>query len=135
MSVLWARPSDVLTGRAVADELPTYAYTTVATILNRLARKGMVRREKSGPTIVYTAVVTDAARTATAMRQLLAETADPATALVHFAELASPAEARALRRALDAPLSTQAGTRRAQDGHRAGTNAPSRFDTARHRPA
>jgi predicted transcriptional regulator len=135
MNVLWARPNDVLSGRTVADELPTYAYTTVATILNRLARKGMVRREKSGSTIVYAAVVTDAARTATAMRQLLADTADPATALVHFAELASPAEARALRRALEAPLSTPAGTRRAQGGHKAGTNAPNRLDTARHRPA
>jgi predicted transcriptional regulator len=119
MNVLWARPHDSLSGRSVADELPAYAYTTVATILNRLARKGMLRREKSGSVIVYTAIVTDAARTATAMRQLLAEAADPETALVRFAELASPAEARALRRALDAPLSTQAGTRRAQGGHRA----------------
>ena len=44
MDTLWEQPTREMTGRDVADTLPESAYTTVATVLDRLVHKGLVRR-------------------------------------------------------------------------------------------
>ena len=44
MDVLWGCEGTELTVREVAGALPSHAYTTVLTVLNRLEHKQMVRR-------------------------------------------------------------------------------------------
>jgi len=102
VDVLWDEPGGELSGRQVADMFPGYAYTTVATILDRLVRKGLVRRRMDGRTIRFAATGTRATHTAVLMHEALEATTDPGAALVRFAETVSPSEAEVLRRALDA---------------------------------
>jgi len=90
-----------MTGRDVADVLPGYAYTTVATVLDRLAQKGLVRRRMDGRTIRFAATGTGATHTAVQMHEALAATSDPDAALVRFAATVSQSEAAVLRRALE----------------------------------
>jgi len=101
IDVLWQDPGRELTGRAVADELPDYAYTTVATILDRLAHKGLVRRRMDGRTIRFAPTGTGATHAAAIMHEALGATSDPDAALVRFAETVSHSEAEVLRRVLD----------------------------------
>jgi predicted transcriptional regulator len=103
IDVLWEEPGRELTGRDVANVLPGYAYTTVATILDRLAHKKLVRRRMDGRTIRFAATGTGATHTAMLMREALRSTRDPDAALLSFAESVSPSEADILRRALDLP--------------------------------
>lgn len=57
-----------------------WAYTTVKTLLDRLARKGAVGAEKSGKTTVYVPLVTRAKARRSAVRLLLEKAFDGATA-------------------------------------------------------
>src|SRR4051812_27041173 len=97
MDLLWEAPSP-LTGREVLDLLTPrrdLAYTTVTTILDRLARKGVVDRERSGRAFTYTPTVGRDELTATLLHEVLASAGDDRTAaLVHFAETASNDDAR-----------------------------------------
>jgi predicted transcriptional regulator len=106
IDVLWEEPGRELTGRDVANELPGYAYTTVATVLDRLVDKKLVRRRMEGRTIQFAATGTGATLTATLMREALGSTRDPDAALVRFAEGVSPSEADVLRWALGDPGNT-----------------------------
>jgi predicted transcriptional regulator len=103
---LWNHQGGELTGRQVADELPDHAYTTVATVLDRLVHKGLVRRRMDGRTIRFAAVGSGGAYTAVQMREALAEGNDPDAALLHFADILSPEEADTLRRSLEAMAGT-----------------------------
>ncbi len=102
MDTLWAEPERELTGRDVADALTDYAYTTVATVLDRLAHKGLVHRRREGRTIRFGAIGTRGAHTAVLMHEALAVDGDPDAALVRFAETLSATEASVLRHALGA---------------------------------
>src|SRR5262245_41375226 len=82
MGVLWraGAPASV---RAVADELnegrsAPLAYTTVMTVLSRLAGKGILVREQRGRGFVYIPAVADTAEIA--VRGVLAEFGDAALA-------------------------------------------------------
>lgn len=99
MDILWER-GDEETGRAVADLLPDYAYTTVATVLDRLVHKGLVRRRLDGRSIRFTAVGSQGAHTAMLMHEALSEGNDPDSALLHFAGTLSSEEAETLRQSL-----------------------------------
>jgi predicted transcriptional regulator len=101
MDVLWEEPGRELTGREVADALPGYAYTTVATVLDRLTHKGLVGRRMSGRTIRFVTTTTQAAHTAEVMREALVVSQDADSALVHFAETLTRSEATVLRRTLE----------------------------------
>ena len=72
MDILWEEPDRELSGRDVADALPDYAYTTVATVLDRLVHKGLVHRRMDGRTIRFTTVGTRGAHTAVLMHEALA---------------------------------------------------------------
>ncbi len=85
----------------MANVLTEYAYTTVATVLDRLSRKGLVSRRMDGRTIRFTAIGTQGAHTAVLMHDSLKAADDPDTVLVHFAETLSKSEAETLRLALD----------------------------------
>jgi|HubBroStandDraft_6_1064221.scaffolds.fasta_scaffold1483379_1 predicted transcriptional regulator len=101
MDLLWEDPGRELTGRDVAEAFPDYAYTTVATVLDRLVQKGMVSRRMEGRTIRFCTTGTRADHTAEVMHETLVVTGDTDSALVRFAETLSRSEADVLRSALD----------------------------------
>jgi predicted transcriptional regulator len=101
MDILWEQPTREMTGRDVADALPESAYTTVATVLDRLVHKGLVRRRMDRGAIQFATVGTRAAYTVVLMRDALAADREPESALVRFAETLSPIEAAILRDSLE----------------------------------
>jgi predicted transcriptional regulator len=101
MEILWARGGHEITGREVADQLPENAYTTVATVLDRLVHKELVRRRMDGRKIHFTPVGSPGAHAAVLMRQAMAVGSDPDAALATFAQTLSPSELATLREALD----------------------------------
>lgn len=103
MNVLWDAPGP-LTVRDVLDGLQErdLAYTTVMTVLDRLGAKDMVRRERDGRAFRYAPSLTRDAATSELLHAALDEAGtDRTAALVHFARTVDPAEAQALRAALD----------------------------------
>ena len=100
-----ARPG--VSGRAVHERLQgrdgrDLAYTTVMTVLDRLARKDVVVRERDGRAFRYAPRLTRAAMTAEVMHEALEATRDDREqALVSFVGEASAEDLAALRRALD----------------------------------
>ena len=103
MEVVWAADGPV-TGRAVVDELTgdrPLAYTTVLTVMDRLVRKGMLRRQRRGRAHTYRATSSRAAYTAELMASVLGSSDDRPAVLLHFVEQIPPDQAEALRAALD----------------------------------
>ncbi len=101
LDALWDLGS--ASGREVHDKLAgrDLAYTTVMTVLDRLARKDVVVREREGRAFRYAPRRSRAAMTAELMREVLDETGvDRDQALVSFVGEASEADLAALRRAL-----------------------------------
>jgi predicted transcriptional regulator len=101
LGIVWDLPDPEPTGREVADTLPVHAYTTVATVLDRLVNKGLLRRRREGRSIRFSPVGDRGAHTALFMRQALVADSDPDAALAWFARSLTAAEAGVLRRALD----------------------------------
>ncbi len=100
MEVLWGR-TEPATARDVARALDRdLAYTTIMTVLDRLARKGFVTRERDGRAWRYQAAASREAYVAELMLDALAMTGDRDAALVHFARSMTGREAAVLRRAL-----------------------------------
>jgi predicted transcriptional regulator len=108
MDVLWDLPTGAeMTVRevhALLVENRDVAYTTVMTVMDRLARKGMTVQHKEGRAYRYQAASTRAEMTADLMRGTLDDLghADRGPALVAFVEDASAEEIAALREALAA---------------------------------
>jgi predicted transcriptional regulator len=100
MEVLWDHPDEELTGREIADVLPSPAYTTLVTVLDRLSHKGMVSRTLVGRINFYRGTMTRAAFAAGAMLDVLHGTADRGEALGLFTTGLDDAEARRLYVAL-----------------------------------
>lgn len=105
MEVLWADGSDWLSVRQVHDQLAgqrTVAYTTVMTVLDRMAGKELVHQERSGRAFRYRPRSSRAEMTAELMRGTLDDlaAADRGQALVAFLDDAGPEELAALRSAL-----------------------------------
>ncbi len=102
MDVVWARPGPVSV-REVLDVLTPQrqlAYTTVMTIMDRLARKGVLARERDGRAYRYTPVASREAYTASLLADALAGAEDRAAVLVRFVEQMDTDEVDAVRRAL-----------------------------------
>jgi predicted transcriptional regulator len=72
------------------------------TVLDRLAKKGFARRERDGRAWRYRAAGTREAYVTELMLNALDQTGDRPAALARFVRSVSGAEARALRRALEA---------------------------------
>lgn len=102
MDVLWQRDTPA-TVRDVADDpaVRHLAYTTIMTVLDRLAHKELVRREKDGRAWRYSPAATRDAYITELMMQALDLTGDRTAALAHFARSMTSKEAKALRVALD----------------------------------
>lgn len=103
MDRVWRRGRPALV-RDIVEELNadrTLAYTTVMTVMDKLHRKGWLRRESQGRAYVYEAMASRESYTARLMREAWATSDNQAVAFVHFLEQLSPQEARALRTALE----------------------------------
>jgi predicted transcriptional regulator len=106
MERLWsAKSQSWFTVREVYDGLASerdIAYTTVMTVLDRLAKKGLVSTDRDGRAYRYKSAASRDAMTADLMRAALDEfaTADRRTALAAFVEVATREERNALREAL-----------------------------------
>jgi predicted transcriptional regulator len=107
MERLW-EAGQPLTVREVHEQLAEHrkiAYTTVMTVLDRLAKKHVVRQEREGRAFRYTPAASREQMVAELMLDALGGVStvdDRQAALVHFLGGVSPAEAAALREALDA---------------------------------
>lgn len=102
MDVVW-RTDDAVRVRDVLDKLEPArqpAYTTVMTVMDNLYRKGWLSRELDGRAYSYRATRDRLQAATDALRELLADSGDPAAALLHFARSATTAESRALTRGL-----------------------------------
>ncbi|WP_447646143.1 BlaI/MecI/CopY family transcriptional regulator [Nocardioides zeae] len=106
MDVLWSRPDDeTVTVRDVHEEVSAQrevAYTTVMTVMDRLARKELVVQERDGRAYRYRASASRGEMTASLMRTALDDigSGDRTGALVAFVGDASAEELQALRDAL-----------------------------------
>lgn len=103
---LWAAATP-LSVREVREALRPdreLAYTTVMTVLDKLHRKGEVRRRLDGRAYRYEPVLTREAHTAALMRDDWLSGGGRAGALVHFVEGMSPEQTDALRDALRVAL-------------------------------
>src|SRR5690242_9154819 len=70
--------------------------TTVMTVLSRLHERGLTRREQVGRSVVYSALGTQAQRTASGMRQLLETGEDASAVLAWFVGMLTPDQERVL---------------------------------------
>jgi predicted transcriptional regulator len=100
MDVVWAAAEPEVTVREVSDALPVYAYTTIATVLSRLSRKGVLRRRVEGRVAFFAPLGTRSDRAASAMLDALAESGDRGAALERFVSDVPAGDAAVLRRAL-----------------------------------
>lgn len=101
MNELWARPQGALARELVEVLASNPAVTTVLTILDRLVRKQLVRRERQGRAHRYFSVHSREAHVADTMRDALHEAVDRELAFTHFLDSADPEDIAALRRLLD----------------------------------
>jgi predicted transcriptional regulator len=107
---LWSEgPShpEGLTVREVHDVVGVQrdlAYTTLMTVLDRMAKKGLVTRERDGRAWRYTAASSRDELTSETMRHALGELAgsERRSALLHFLDESTPEEIDELRAALAA---------------------------------
>ena len=106
MTRLWDAGTP-LTVRQVHERLAPerdLAYTTVMTVLDRLAKKGVVRQERADRAYRYAPAQTREEMTAALMLEALGAAPDGAArdaALVHFVGRVGPEGAAALRAALE----------------------------------
>jgi len=113
MDLVWESAGADVTVRGISREIPEYAYTTVATIMDRLVRKGVLRCRLVGRAKHYEAIGSRGAHTAVVMYEALMTDEDPESALRRFVNQLSDAEALVVREAL-APgaAGTRASSRR-----------------------
>jgi len=102
MEVVWSAEGPV-TGREVVDQLTRsrpVVYTTVLTVMDRLARKGILEKHPTGKAHTYRAVQSREAYTAQRMARLLGRGGDPTAVLLRFVEQLPPEHTAKLRAAL-----------------------------------
>jgi len=102
MEVLWSH--DPLTIREVIDALGTDpAYTTIATVLGNLERKGCVLTHRVGRTVLFRPAHDREEFTARQMQSLLAQTGDRAGTILRFVVRMSTEDLELLRAHLSDP--------------------------------
>lgn len=97
MNLLW--DSQTVSIREVMDTLPqSPAYTTVATVMQNLQRKGLVDPQKRGRAVRYVPLISREEHSAALMRHALESSSDRAASILHFVQDISDEE-RALLQA------------------------------------
>lgn len=101
LSVLWA--SDIaLQPGDIKERLPfDLAYTSVATVLGRLLKKGLLERDGAGRAYAYRAVVDESELASRRMRDVLMSSGDRSEVLAGFVKTLSKGDAAEVRRLLD----------------------------------
>lgn len=100
MSLLWEGDSP-LSANDVRDQLgEDLAVTTVLTVLSRLEKKGLVRRERSSRPHRYTATASREEHTVEMLNEVLGTASDREAVLARFIGGISEDESAALRRIL-----------------------------------
>lgn len=96
MDVLWDQgPATV---RGIIDRLPHEpAYTTIATVLTNLDRKGLVAARKEQHSTWYQARARREEHVAAVMRHALGTSRDRAASILHFVETIPPTDLALLR--------------------------------------
>lgn len=104
MDRLWRRDEPATVREIWQDLQPDrdLAYNTVLTVVDNLFKKGRLRREKQGRAYLYAPVTSRSEYGAELMRAAMAESGDPAAALLGFVRQLSAAEGDAVREALRA---------------------------------
>ncbi|AYY14498.1 BlaI/MecI/CopY family transcriptional regulator [Actinobacteria bacterium YIM 96077] len=104
MEQLWAlaRPATVRDVHQALSQTREIAYTTVMTVLDRLAKKGSVEQSRDGRAYLYRPAVDRDELTAELMHEALGtvDGDDRTSALVRFVDTASADDTAALRAAL-----------------------------------
>jgi predicted transcriptional regulator len=103
MDVIWAH-GEPITVKALTDKLNEsrpLAYTTVMTVIERLRHKGWLERVRDGRAYRYAAARDASDYTAELLGQALDASTDRTSALLRFVWQLQPAEAAALRAALN----------------------------------
>lgn len=102
MMRLWAADRPLLVREVREALLPErdLAHTTVMTVLDKLYRKGWLRRETSGRAYAYSPIMSRESYTATLMHEAWAAAENRAAALVYFFETMTSDQLDALRDAL-----------------------------------
>lgn len=103
MDAVWGAGGREVSAREVSELLEEYAYTTVATVLNRLSRKGELRRRMAGRVTCFAPSLAEADRAAAGMEDLVRNAKDVQSVLRSFAQRLEPAELDVLRRVLSEP--------------------------------
>src|SRR6478735_4025220 len=109
-NVLWSTADSHPEGRTVREVHDSIgidrglAYTTLMTVLDRMAKKELVHRERDGRAWRYTAASTRAELTSETLHHTLSELAGDKrrTALLHFLDESTPEEIDELKAALAA---------------------------------
>jgi predicted transcriptional regulator len=101
MERLWARatPSTVRDVHTDLQRDRQIAYTTVMTVMDKLFKKGVLRRELDGRAYRYTPVLDQADYSADLMRQALDAGSDHAAVFLRFLQRMTPDESAALAEA------------------------------------
>lgn len=110
MNVMWSSPTP-LTVRQVIELLAstrTVAYTTVLTVMDNLYRKDLLSRELVGRAHVFQPRLSREDFAADLVGAALADTPDPAAALIRFADRLDAAEVQRVADAL-AELRSRSG--------------------------
>jgi predicted transcriptional regulator len=104
MDILWDCPEQLRT-RDVLQRVTshTLAYTTVATVLTNLVKKGMVERISAGRIWAHRPLQTRSQYAAGLMAEALTISEDPAASFLHFVETMSEEDATLLRELLVNP--------------------------------
>jgi len=86
MNVLWDNIDQPLSVREVGEKFPDHAYTTIMTVLGRLAKKGYVTETKVGRANSYQATASRETYVASLMAEALDAADDRAVVLTRFTE-------------------------------------------------
>lgn len=107
MDLLWDHSSHTV--REVMDQLSSRpAYTTIATVMGNLERKGLVEARRDGRSVRYEPRCTREQHTAALMRQALGVSRDRTASILHFVDTMPDEERDLLRAYLDDETSRDA---------------------------
>lgn len=101
MDYIWDASGAEITVRDTAQAFPDHAYTTVATVLDRLVAKGVLQCHKVRRVRRYRPIGSSGSHTAVVMYEALCADGDPDVALRRFAASLTEAEATVLSEALN----------------------------------
>lgn len=105
MDILWDCPAELCTREVLERTDQSLAYTTIATVLNNLVKKGLVERIPTGRTWAYRPLFARGQYVAGLMTTALSASTDRQASLLHFVEAMSEDDV-ALLRGLLAPGGT-----------------------------